>query len=64
VLWCAGFLVLRPDCDFYSTGEGIYFAAKSGRMAGQAVVKAMAGGSKLPTERDLLDLYIKVYMRH
>jgi len=30
-------------------------------MAGEAVVKAMAGGTKLPTEAELEDLYIKPY---
>ncbi|KAJ8600598.1 hypothetical protein CTAYLR_010657 [Chrysophaeum taylorii] len=43
------------------SGEGIYFAAKSGRMAAQAVVKCMKGGSVLPTERDLISEYIKPY---
>ena len=43
------------------SGEGIYFAAKSGRMAGEAVVKAMAGGTKLPTEAELDEGYLKPY---
>merc|ERR1719156_14562 len=43
------------------SGEGIYFAAKSGRMAGQAVVKAMEGDSRLPTQDDFEKLYIKEY---
>ena len=29
------------------SGEGIYFAAKSGRMAGEAIVKASEGGKKM-----------------
>merc|ERR1712216_885823 len=56
--------MLVGDAAGYVTkcsGEGIYFAAKSGRMAGEAVVKAMAGGTKLPTEAELEDLYIKEY---
>ena len=56
--------MLVGDAAGYVTkcsGEGIYFAAKSGRMAGEAVVKAMAGGTKLPTEAELEDLYIKPY---
>mmetsp|Transcript_4625 Transcript_4625/g.14752 ORF Transcript_4625/g.14752 Transcript_4625/m.14752 type:complete len:495 (+) Transcript_4625:194-1678(+) len=56
--------MLVGDAAGYVTkcsGEGIYFAAKSGRMAGEAVVKAMAGGTKLPTEAELDDLYIKPY---
>ncbi|AGY59700.1 geranylgeranyl reductase [Gloeobacter kilaueensis] len=35
-----------------SSGEGIYFAAKSGRMAAQAIVEAAEGG-RLPTEAQL-----------
>jgi len=35
-----------------SSGEGIYFAAKSGRMAAEAIVEAAAGG-KVPTESQL-----------
>ncbi|WP_164929790.1 geranylgeranyl reductase [Gloeobacter violaceus] len=35
-----------------SSGEGIYFAAKSGRMAAQTIVEAAAGG-KLPSEAQL-----------
>ena len=56
--------VLVGDAAGYVTkcsGEGIYFAAKSGRMAGEAIVKAMAQGTKLPTEQELNDLYIKPY---
>ena len=56
--------MLVGDAAGYVTkcsGEGIYFAAKSGRMAGEAVVKAMAGGTKLPTEDELNDGYIKPY---
>merc|ERR1712185_840866 len=39
------------------SGEGIYFAAKSGRMAAESIVKLMEGGSRLPTEQE-----IKVYL--
>jgi len=56
--------VLVGDAAGYVTkcsGEGIYFAAKSGRMAGEAVVKCMAGGTTLPTEDDLNKAYIKPY---
>lgn len=41
--------ILVGDAAGYVTkcsGEGIYFAAKSGRMAAQAVVKLMAGGTR------------------
>eukprot|EP00633_Aureoumbra_lagunensis_P009260 CAMPEP_0197314670 /NCGR_PEP_ID=MMETSP0891-20130614/34889_1 /TAXON_ID=44058 ORGANISM="Aureoumbra lagunensis, Strain CCMP1510" /NCGR_SAMPLE_ID=MMETSP0891 /ASSEMBLY_ACC=CAM_ASM_000534 /LENGTH=460 /DNA_ID=CAMNT_0042803231 /DNA_START=51 /DNA_END=1433 /DNA_ORIENTATION=- len=56
--------MLVGDAAGYVTkcsGEGIYFAAKSGRMAGEAVVKAMAGGSRLPTQDDINKNYIKPY---
>lgn len=43
------------------TGEGIYFAAKSGRMAAESIRKLMAGGSRLPTEQEIKDTYIKDY---
>ncbi len=41
-----------------SSGEGIYFAAKSARMCAQTIVEATNGGQKLPTEDDL-KLYLK-----
>jgi len=56
--------VLVGDAAGYVTkcsGEGIYFAAKSGRMAGEAVVQAMKGGTALPTQTDLEQAYIKPY---
>jgi geranylgeranyl reductase len=36
-----------------SSGEGIYFAAKSGRMCAETIVEASKAGQKVPTERDL-----------
>ena len=36
-----------------SSGEGIYFAAKSGRMCAETIVEASQGGQKMPTEQDL-----------
>ncbi len=36
-----------------SSGEGIYFAAKSGRMCAETIVEASQSGQKIPTERDL-----------
>ncbi|MCS7031627.1 MAG: geranylgeranyl reductase [Gloeomargarita sp. SKYG116] len=36
-----------------SSGEGIYFAAKSGRMCAETIVEASQGGKRLPTELDL-----------
>jgi len=41
-----------------SSGEGIYFAAKSARMCAETLVETTNGGQKLPTEDDL-KLYLK-----
>lgn len=41
-----------------SSGEGIYFAAKSARMCAEAIVETTNGGQCIPTENDL-KLYIK-----
>nr|WP_254657997.1 geranylgeranyl reductase [Pleurocapsa sp. PCC 7327] len=41
-----------------SSGEGIYFAAKSARMCAETIVEASNGGQRLPTEDDL-KLYLK-----
>jgi geranylgeranyl reductase len=41
-----------------SSGEGIYFAAKSGRMCAEAIVEFSENGSRVPTEQDL-KVYIK-----
>jgi geranylgeranyl diphosphate/geranylgeranyl-bacteriochlorophyllide a reductase len=41
-----------------SSGEGIYFAAKSARMCAEAIVEASSNGQTIPTERDL-KLYLK-----
>ncbi len=45
------------------SGEGIYFAAKSGRMAGQAVCKVVAETGLLPTQQQMIREYIKPYDR-
>jgi geranylgeranyl reductase len=45
------------------SGEGIYFAAKSGRMAAEEIVKLMKGGSRLPTQAEMEDTYLKKYDR-
>lgn len=50
-----GRVMLVGDAAGYvtkSSGEGIYFAAKSGRMAAQMIVEAAEGG-KMPTETQL-----------
>jgi len=57
-------IALVGDAAGYVTkcsGEGIYFAAKSGRMAGAAVRELMRGGSRLPTEKEIKEAYIKPY---
>ncbi|MBD1937092.1 geranylgeranyl reductase [Microcoleus sp. FACHB-68] len=36
-----------------SSGEGIYFAAKSARMCAETIVQASNGGTRIPTEDDL-----------
>lgn len=41
-----------------SSGEGIYFAAKSGRMCAEMIVEASNNGARIPTEDDL-----KVYLK-
>ena len=61
-----GRAALVGDAAGYVTkcsGEGIYFAAKSGRMAAEAIVKLMAGGSRLPTEKEIKQTYIRDYDR-
>ncbi|CAM9633880.1 unnamed protein product [Chrysoparadoxa australica] len=62
-----GRMALVGDAAGYVTkcsGEGIYFAAKSGRMAAEAVVKVMKqNGGKLPTEKQIKNTYLKDYDR-
>lgn len=41
-----------------SSGEGIYFAAKSGRMCAETIVEYSMKGDRIPTENDL-----KVYLK-
>ena len=55
-------MALVGDAAGYVTkcsGEGIYFAAKSGRMCAEAIVKASKQGESVPTENDLKNLYLK-----
>jgi len=59
-----GRMALVGDAAGYVTkcsGEGIYFAAKSGRMAAEAIVKLMDGGRRLPTQADIERTYIADY---
>lgn len=61
-----GRVALVGDAAGYVTkcsGEGIYFAAKSGRMCAEAVVKASDGGKSVPTEAQLKNLYLKQWDR-
>ncbi len=51
-----GRMALVGDAAGYvtkSSGEGIYFAAKSGRMCAEEIVIASDSGKKVPTEQDL-----------
>jgi len=59
-----GRIALVGDAAGYVTkcsGEGIYFAAKSGRMAAEEIVKIMEGGKRLPTQEDIEKTYLKKY---
>jgi len=56
-----GRIALVGDAAGYvtkSSGEGIYFAAKSGRMCAETIVETSNSGSRIPTEGDL-----KVYLK-
>ncbi|WP_448562529.1 geranylgeranyl reductase [Trichothermofontia sp.] len=51
-----GRIALVGDAAGYvtkSSGEGIYFAAKSGRMCAETIVEASRNGARIPTEDDL-----------
>merc|ERR1712176_377767 len=59
-----GRMALVGDAAGYVTkcsGEGIYFAAKSGRMAAEEIVKLMDGGKRLPTQEEIEKTYLKKY---
>eukprot|EP00559_Dactyliosolen_fragilissimus_P004529 CAMPEP_0184856708 /NCGR_PEP_ID=MMETSP0580-20130426/1888_1 /TAXON_ID=1118495 /ORGANISM="Dactyliosolen fragilissimus" /LENGTH=469 /DNA_ID=CAMNT_0027351897 /DNA_START=118 /DNA_END=1527 /DNA_ORIENTATION=- len=59
-----GRITLVGDAAGYVTkcsGEGIYFAAKSGRMAAEEIVKLMKNGSRLPTQAEIEKTYISKY---
>ncbi|KAJ1626589.1 hypothetical protein T492DRAFT_1031786 [Pavlovales sp. CCMP2436] len=59
-----GRAALVGDAAGYVTkcsGEGIYFAAKSGRMLGESLVRLMQGGTRLPTESEIIREYITPY---
>ncbi|PON59187.1 Geranylgeranyl reductase/cyanobacteria [Parasponia andersonii] len=57
-----GRVALVGDAAGYVTkcsGEGIYFAAKSGRMCGEGIVRASEGGERMIDEGDLRREYLK-----
>jgi len=59
-----GRMVLVGDAAGYVTkcsGEGIYFAAKSGRMAAEEIVRMMDGGKRMPTQEEIEQSYLKKY---
>ncbi|KAK6925017.1 FAD/NAD(P)-binding domain [Dillenia turbinata] len=64
---CAGRVALVGDAAGYVTkcsGEGIYFAAKSGRMCAEAIVEGSENGKRMVEESDLrkyLELWDKTY---
>ena len=60
-----GRMALVGDAAGYvtkSSGEGIYFAAKSGRMCAEQIVASSQAGQRIPTEADLKK-YIKTWDR-
>lgn len=61
-----GRMALVGDAAGYvtkSSGEGIYFAAKSGRMCAEAIVEITNSGAKIPSERDIKSTYLKRWDR-
>ena len=46
-----------------SSGEGIYFAAKSGRMCAEAIVEISNNGASIPTEKQIKSTYLKRWDR-
>ena len=61
-----GRMALVGDAAGYvtkSSGEGIYFAAKSGRMAAEAIVEISKSGTVVPTEKQIKATYLKRWDR-
>ena len=61
-----GRMALVGDAAGYvtkSSGEGIYFAAKSGRMCAEAIVEITNNGAKIPSEREIKSTYLKRWDR-
>nr|AUG32081.1 Geranylgeranyl reductase [Paulinella longichromatophora] len=60
-----GRMALVGDAAGYvtkSSGEGIYFAAKSGRMCAEEIVTCSMNGTKIPTDKQL-KIYLKKWDR-
>jgi geranylgeranyl reductase len=61
-----GRMALVGDAAGYvtkSSGEGIYFAAKSGRMCAEAIVEISKNGTVIPTEKQIKSTYLKRWDR-
>ncbi|BEV36327.1 geranylgeranyl reductase [Synechococcus sp. M16CYN] len=61
-----GRMALVGDAAGYvtkSSGEGIYFAAKSGRMCAEAIVEISNNGASVPTEKQIKSTYLKRWDR-
>lgn len=61
-----GRAALVGDAAGYVTkcsGEGIYFAAKSGRMCAEAIVELSQAGARVPLEKELKKTYLKKWDR-
>ena len=61
-----GRMVLVGDAAGYvtkSSGEGIYFAAKSGRMCAEAIVEVSGQGRRIPTQQELRRTYLRRWDR-
>jgi len=59
-----GRLVLVGDAAGYVTkcsGEGIYFAAKSGRLAAEKIVDLMKKNNRLPVQSEIEETYLSEY---
>lgn len=61
-----GRMALVGDAAGYvtkSSGEGIYFAAKSGRMCAEAIVEVSNSGAKIPSEGEIKSTYLRRWDR-
>ncbi|GCE65335.1 geranylgeranyl reductase [cyanobiont of Ornithocercus magnificus] len=61
-----GRMALVGDAAGYvtkSSGEGIYFAAKSGRMCAEAIVEISGDGRRVPLEKEIKHTYLRRWDR-